>query len=86
MYLKGGHFDLAAQLAEEMGDYAAASGYYVEAGDLKAAGEAELQLDNPEAAARLFSRAGQHVRATSCQDAASRQLSHAARENDESVR
>jgi len=63
MYLKGGHFAPAARLSEEMGDLAAASLYYLKAGDLKAAGEAELRQNNKEKAAWMFSRAGQHQRA-----------------------
>ncbi|HXH29042.1 MAG TPA: protein kinase [Candidatus Polarisedimenticolia bacterium] len=63
MYLKGGHFGQAARLAEEMSDLPSASLYYLKAGDLKAAGEVELRLDNKEKAAWLFSRSGQHQRA-----------------------
>ncbi|MBI4169816.1 MAG: protein kinase, partial [Acidobacteria bacterium] len=63
MYLKGGHHDLAARLAEEMGDLSSASLYYLKAGDLQAAAEIELKLEHAEKAAWMFSRAGQYVRA-----------------------
>ncbi len=63
MYLKGSHFDLAARLAEEMGDLPSASLYYLKAGDLKAAGEVELRQENREKAAWMFSRGGEHARA-----------------------
>jgi serine/threonine protein kinase len=63
MYLKGGHYDLAARLAEEMGDLASASLYHLKAGDLQAAAEIELKLDHAEKAAWMFSRAGHFVRA-----------------------
>ena len=63
MYLKGGHFALAARVAEEMGDLTNASVYYTKAGDLTAAGEIELKQDNREKAARMFNKAGQYARA-----------------------
>jgi serine/threonine protein kinase/tetratricopeptide (TPR) repeat protein len=63
MYLKGSHFDMAARLAEEMGDLASASLYYLKAGDLKAAGEMELRQENKEKAAWMFSRGREHARA-----------------------
>jgi serine/threonine protein kinase/tetratricopeptide (TPR) repeat protein len=63
MYLQGSHFDMAARLAEEMGDLASASLYYLKAGDLKAAGEMELRQENKEKAAWMFSRGGDHIRA-----------------------
>ncbi len=63
MYLQGGHFDLAARLAEEMGDLPNASLYYLKAGDLTAAGEVELKLDNREKAAWMFNKCGQFTRA-----------------------
>jgi serine/threonine protein kinase len=63
MYLKGSHFELAARLAEEMGDLPNASLYYLKAGDLAAAGEIELKLDNRDKAAWMFNKAGQFGRA-----------------------
>ncbi len=63
MYLKGGHYDLAARLAEEMGDLPNAARYYLKAGDLAAAGEVELKQDNRDKAAWMFTRAGQYGRA-----------------------
>ncbi|MFQ5876292.1 MAG: protein kinase [Acidobacteriota bacterium] len=63
MYLKGRHFDQAARLSEEMGDLPAASLCYLKAGDLTAAGEIELRLENRDKAAYLFSRCGRHDRA-----------------------
>jgi len=63
MYLKGGHYALAARLAEEMGDLPNASLYYLKAGDLTAAGEVELKLDNREKAAWMFNKCGQFTRA-----------------------
>ncbi len=63
MYLKGGHYGLAARLAEEMGDLPNASLYYLKAGDLTAAGEVELKLDNREKAAWMFNKCGQYARA-----------------------
>jgi serine/threonine protein kinase len=63
MYLKGGHFDLAARLAEEMGDLASASLYYLKAGDIQAAAGIEIRLEHPEKAAWFFTRAGQYVKA-----------------------
>jgi hypothetical protein len=49
-------------LAEEMGDFSSASLFYLKAGDLKAAGEMELQIGNRDKAAYLFSRGGLHYR------------------------
>jgi len=63
MYLKGGHYDLAARLAEEMGDLPNAALYYLKTGDLAAAGEVELKQDNREKAAWMFNKAGQYARA-----------------------
>ena len=63
MYLQGGHYALAARLAEEMGDLPNASLYYLKAGDLTAAGEVELKLDNREKAAWMFNKCGQFTRA-----------------------
>ncbi len=63
MYLKGGHYDLAARLAEEMEDLPNAALYYLKAGDLAAAGEVELKQDNREKAAWMFNKAGQYARA-----------------------
>jgi serine/threonine protein kinase len=63
MYVRGGHYDQAARLAEEMGDLTAASLYYLKGGDLRAAGEIELRLENREKAAYLFTRGRQHQRA-----------------------
>jgi serine/threonine protein kinase len=68
MYLEGGHFALAARLAEEMGDLENASAYYQQAGDLAAAAEAELKQDRREKAARLFSQAGKYTRAAEIYD------------------
>ncbi|HEU4403325.1 MAG TPA: protein kinase, partial [Candidatus Polarisedimenticolia bacterium] len=69
MYLKGSHFDLAARLAEEMGDLPSASLYYLKAGDLRAAGEIELRQENREKAAMMFRRAGDHIKAAELYDA-----------------
>jgi serine/threonine protein kinase/tetratricopeptide (TPR) repeat protein len=63
MYGKGGHYDQAARLAEEMGDMQSASLYYLKGGDLGAAGEIEVRLENLEKAAYLFTRGRQHQRA-----------------------
>jgi serine/threonine protein kinase len=63
MYLKGGHYALAARLAEEMDDLPNAALYYLKAGDLAAAGEVELKQDNREKAAWMFNKAGQYARA-----------------------
>jgi serine/threonine protein kinase/tetratricopeptide (TPR) repeat protein len=63
MYLKGSHFDLAARLAEEMGDFTSASLYYLKAGDLRAAGEMEIRQGNRDKAAWMFGRGGEHARA-----------------------
>src|SRR5207245_8203496 len=63
MYLEGSHFDLAARLAEEMGDLSSASLYYLKAGDLRTAGEMEFRQGNKEKAAWMFSRGGEHTRA-----------------------
>jgi len=63
MYLRGGHFDLAASLAEEMGDLASASLHYLKAGDLRAAADIELRQENRDKAAWLYSRAGLHSKA-----------------------
>src|SRR6267142_6116759 len=63
MYLKGGHYDLAARLAEEMGDLPNAALFYLKSGDLAAAGEIELKQDNREKAAWMFNKAGQYARA-----------------------
>jgi serine/threonine protein kinase len=63
MYLRGGHFDLAASLAEEMGDLASASLHYLKAGDLRAAADVELRQENRDKAAWLYSRAGLFAKA-----------------------
>ncbi|MGH9797065.1 MAG: protein kinase domain-containing protein, partial [Candidatus Polarisedimenticolia bacterium] len=63
MYLEGEHYNLAARLAEEMGDLSAASLYHLKAGDLAAAAEIELRLDRRDKAAWYLSRAGQHQKA-----------------------
>jgi serine/threonine protein kinase len=63
MYLRGGHYDLAAHLAEEMGELASASLHYLKAGDLRAAADVELRQENRDKAAWLYSRAGHHARA-----------------------
>jgi len=63
MYLKGGHYDLAARLSEEMDDLPNAALYYLKSGDLAAAGEVELKQDNREKAAWMFNKAGQYSRA-----------------------
>jgi serine/threonine protein kinase len=63
MYLRGGHFDLAAGLAEEMGDLASASLHYLKAGDLRKAADIELRMENRDKAAWLYSRAGLHSKA-----------------------
>jgi len=63
MYLQGGHFDLAARLAEEMGDLPSASLFYLKAGDLKACGDMEIRQGNREKAAWMLSRGRDHARA-----------------------
>ncbi|MEE9472317.1 MAG: protein kinase [Gemmatimonadota bacterium] len=63
MYVKGCHFDQAARLAEEMGDLQACSLYHLKGGDLMAAGEIEIRLENREKAAYLFTRGRHHKRA-----------------------